>query len=124
MVRRGRQAMATRFEVALWGEDKGLLRGVAEQALNEVAQLEAQLSFYRPESELSGLNQQGASGWVHLEPQFFALLQRAAELSHATGGAFDPTVAPLLRCWGFAGERGRMPPREEIDAALACVGVD
>src|SRR5262245_58849279 len=101
LVRHAREAMATRFEVALWGEDPVRLRAMAEEALAEIERLEAQLSYYRPESELSGLNRSAAASPVVVEPQFFHLLRRAVELSDATGGAFDPTVAPLLRCWGF-----------------------
>src|SRR5262249_48591608 len=116
MVRHARRAMATRFEVALWGADPIRLRAMAEEALGEIERLEAQLSFYRPESELSGLNACAAAGPVVVEPGFFRLLQRAVELSRATGGAFDPTVAPLVGCWGFAGGGGRVPDPEEIQA--------
>ncbi len=42
-----------------------------------------------------------------------------------SGGAFDPTVDPLVRLWGFGAAGGgghRVPDRHEIDAALARVG--
>jgi thiamine biosynthesis lipoprotein len=124
VVRHARQAMATRFEIALHGPDAVNLRAVAEEALAEVERLEAQLSFYRPESELSDLNARAAGEWVVLDPRFFALLQHAAELSRHTGGAFDPTVAPLVRCWGFADGAGRVPAEQEIEEARQQVGSD
>src|SRR5207244_205317 len=67
-------------------------------------------------------NRRGAAGPVPLDPRFFHLLRRAAALSEATGGAFDPTVGPLVRCWGFAGQGGRVPSPEEVADALAVVG--
>ncbi|HEU4753083.1 MAG TPA: FAD:protein FMN transferase [Armatimonadota bacterium] len=101
-----RNLMATRFEVALPGTDRVRLLAAAEQALDTVEQLEAQLSMYRPESELSGINAYAAAGPVRVEPRLFRLLWTAQEISRRTGNAFDPTVAPLLRAWGFIGGSG------------------
>jgi thiamine biosynthesis lipoprotein len=44
-------------------------------------------------------------------------------LHEETGGAFDITIGPLVRCWGFMGGEGRMPEPEELDAARALVGM-
>jgi thiamine biosynthesis lipoprotein len=118
-----RSAMATRFELVLYGEDAGHLRAAGEEALSEIARLEAQLSLYRPESEISALNARAADGPVPVDPRLFALLARAGQLSEATEGAFDITVAPLMRCWGFMGGAGRLPSEEEIAAARERVGM-
>ncbi len=115
--------MATRFELALYGDDSVLLRAAGEEALAEIARLEAQLSLYRPESEISHLNARAADGPVPVDPRLFALLARARRLSEETGGAFDITVAPLVRCWGFMGAGGSVPSEEEIAAARARVGM-
>ncbi|MBI3910728.1 MAG: FAD:protein FMN transferase [Armatimonadetes bacterium] len=125
-----RHAMATRFELALWGADPYFLRAAGEEALAEIERLEAQLSLYRPDSELSGINARAGQEAVPVEPRLFALLKEAAALSAATGGAFDPTIAPLLRCWGLAGGNpggvgsgGRVPAPAELEEALARVGM-
>ena len=52
--------MATRFELVLPGEDHVRLRAAGEEALNEIERLEAQLSFYRPTSDISDLNTRAA----------------------------------------------------------------
>jgi thiamine biosynthesis lipoprotein len=117
-----RHAMRTRFELALPGEDHVRLRAAGEEALAEIERLEAQLSFYDPASEISHLNVRAANGLVPVDPRLFRLLQRALALSEATEGAFDITVAPLLRCWGFVGGSGRLPDPEEWAAARAVVG--
>lgn len=122
VVRLACRAMNTRFEVALWGRDEVSLTAAGEEALREIQRLDQQLSFYRDDSDLRELNVYAASRPVPVEPRFFALLQRAVRLSEATGGAFDPTVGPLVRCWGFAGEGGRVPGDEELRAALERVG--
>jgi thiamine biosynthesis lipoprotein len=118
-----RPAMGTRFELVLCGDDPVFLRAAGEEALDEVELLEAQLSFYRPESELSGINARAAAEPVAVEPRFFALLERIASLSAATDGAFDVTVAPLMRCWGFVGGTGRPPDPEALAEARRRVGM-
>src|SRR5690242_14564305 len=96
-----RLAMGTRFEVVLPGRDRVRLLAAAEAALDEIERLEEQLSFYREVSELSGINARAAAGPVRVEPLFFEMLELAIDVSRQTGGAFDPTIGPLLRTWGF-----------------------
>ena len=116
-------AMATRFEIVLHGENPAALRAAGEEALGEVEQLEAQLSLFRASSEIAHLNAHAAKGPVRVTPGLFALLQRAQKLSAESGGAFDITVAPLVRCWGFMGGDGRFPRPEEVAEARAKVGM-
>jgi thiamine biosynthesis lipoprotein len=117
-----RRAMACRFEVTLPGEEsRGTEDAIA--ALDLVDRLEAQLSVYRPDSALSDLNRRAATEAVRVEPHLFALLRRAARLSAETGGAFDPTAGPLVRCWGFFERAGRVPEAVPLADALARTGV-
>jgi thiamine biosynthesis lipoprotein len=115
--------MATRFEIVLHGEDPISLRAAGEEALDEVERLENQLSLYRPTSEIAHLNARAAREPVRVEPGLFALLQHAKCLHQETGGAFDITIAPLVRCWGFMGGGGRVPGASELAAARAKVGM-
>src|SRR5713226_234512 len=59
VLRLARHAMATRFEIALPGEDHVRLRAAGEEALDEIERLESQLSFYRASSEISAMNARG-----------------------------------------------------------------
>src|SRR5438045_4147360 len=118
-----RHAMATRFEILLHGENEMSLRAAGEEALNEIERLDAQLSLYNPASELSHINARAARGPVRVEPTLFRLLQQAQELTRATEGAFDITVAPLMRCWGFVRGTGGLPERSQLREARAKVGM-
>ena len=102
-------AMATRFEIVLHGDNPAALRAAGEEALAQVEQLEAQLSLFRASSEIAHLNARAANEPVRVTPGLFALLQQAQKLCEESGGAFDITVAPLVRCWGFMGGDGRFP---------------
>lgn len=108
-VRLALAAMATRFELVLQGADPVRLRAAGEEALAEITRLEARLSFYRPTSEISRINARAAKEPVRIAPPLFRLLQTAQRLHAETDGAFDLTVAPLMRCWGFTGQGGHLP---------------
>lgn len=115
--------MNTRFEVVLHGDDPVRLRAIAEEALDEVSRLEAQLSAYSPTSELTQINTRAGREPVRVEPRLFRFLQRAQQLWRETGGAFDLTVGPLMRCWGLVRNTGRLPDIEERAKAWAVVGM-
>ena len=119
-----RNAMATRFEVLLHGENEILLRAAGEEALREIDRLEAQLSLYRPTSEISRVNAFAALEAVRVTPEVFRLLQQAKQLSVETGGVFDITIAPLVRCWGFMGGTGAFPDPAQVEEARAKVGMN
>ena len=83
-----RNAMATRFELVLHGENISALRAAGEEALEEIARLENQLSLYRPGSEIAQLNARAANEAVRVTPELFALLHRAFGYLDAN----DPTA--------------------------------
>ena len=117
-----RNAMATRFEVVLHGDNPVRLRAAAEEALDEIDRLDAALSFHLPSSQIAQVNARAARAPVPVSAEVFALLQRCGQLTAETGGAFDITLAPLLRCWKFIGATGATPTDADIAAALDCTG--
>jgi FAD:protein FMN transferase len=119
-----RHAMATRFEIVLEGDDPMRLRAAGELALDEIETVEAQLSLYRASSEVANINAYAADGAVRVESGLFRLLKHARELHRVSMGAFDITIAPLVRCWGFMKGAGAIPEPAAIDAARACSGMD
>jgi thiamine biosynthesis lipoprotein len=118
-----RHAMATRFEMILNGEDPVALRAAGEEALQEIENLEAQLSLFRPTSEIAQVNAHASRTPVCVSPAVFSLLRHAKTLWEESGGAFDPTIAPLLKCWGFLGGKGSWPREEAIAEARATIGM-
>lgn len=118
-----RSAMACRFEITLPAEDH---RGVdmARHALDQIDQLEDQLTVFRATSEISFINRTATERPVQVEAQLFKLLQLSQRLYRETDGAFDITSGPLTRCWGFFNRQGRLPDLAELDAARECIGMD
>jgi thiamine biosynthesis lipoprotein len=123
LVRFGRRAMATTFEVVLpYGSSKAVAR--AESALDEIDRLESQLTVYQESSEVSRLNQLASQVEVPVEDGLFELLSRASQLSSETEGAFDVSAGALIKAWGFYRGPARVPSDDEIHSARERVGMN
>ena len=76
---------------------------------------------YSDSSEISRVNREAAAAPVAVSQDFYVVLKTALDFARLTGGAFDPTVGPLVKLWGF-GKSPRVPSQEEIKAAQKLVG--
>lgn len=115
-------AMGTTFDVVAYGHRREYLAEVINEVFDEIDRLEQQLSLYLPESELSHINRTAARLSTVVEPGLFNLIREAIRYSAETSGAFDITIAPLMKSWGFFRQRGRVPDDTEIAQALKKVG--
>lgn len=116
--------MACRWEIICWGLPDADLLAAAGAAFDIVDSLEARLSVYRPDSEISFLNAHASARPVEVAPDLFALIERAKLISEWTKGAFDITAGPLIKLWGFFQGQPQMPPQKEIDRVLKFTGSD
>jgi len=121
-VRLETRAMACKFSVVLNpGPPRRVM--IASDALDMIHALEAQMTVYRAESELSQLNQRAAAEPVHVEGELFRLLVQARDISRETAGAFDPTSGPLIALWRRCRSEGRIPTEGENAQALSVTGM-
>lgn len=118
IVRLAIAAMGTRFELAIVAADEEHACATGELALDEIRLAHDRLSAFAPASLVSAINRTAGATAVTVDPATFALLQLAAEVHQASGGAFDITLGPLMRAWGFRGEAG--PPEEVAQARRIC----
>lgn len=78
-------------------------------------------SAWEPESEINKLNRNESSTFS--SPWFYPVLEKSREVYESTGGAFDPTVAPLVKAWGFGPEGiQKIPSDTEKDSLMQLVG--
>jgi FAD:protein FMN transferase len=117
-----RPAMGTTFEVYLYTANATRAAELFDAAFEEIERVEALLSNYRPESELSRVNARAATESVTIDPELYALLERALSYSRNTDGAFDVTVGRLMSAWGFFRGTGRYPAETELEQARAQTG--
>ena len=116
-------AMGTQWEMILHHENEDLARGLGEDAFQELDRLERQLSFYRSDSDIREINSRAGFQWVLVEPRLFDLLWSAMQLYEETDGAFDVTIGPLMRAWGFIGASGTKASDESVEEALKRTGM-
>lgn len=110
--------MGTSLSMEIEAADRGAALAASEAAVRAIEAAEQRLSTWRPESELSQLNAAGARS---ISAPLAAELGQALGWARLTGGAFDPTVGPLVEAYGLR-SGGRRPSAEELAAALARVG--
>jgi FAD:protein FMN transferase len=117
-----RLSMACVYTIVAYGPDAAALAEAGERALAEVDRIDRLMSHYRADSPLSRINREAALGPVAVEPELVAFLAECLRFSRESTGAFDVTVGPLMKVWGFFGGEGRLPEEREIAAARESVG--
>lgn len=101
---------------------------VLTEVEKKLAELNAELSTYDPTSLISRFNQSKTLefGIPNSARHLITNLNKSAEIYRISGGAFDPTVAPLVNYWGF-GYTGSKPVTQvdssKIDSLLQFVGM-
>ena len=109
-------AMDTLMKIKIWGDSEDL-----KLVTDEIHRLDLLLSAADSGSTLSQLN---LAGSAELSGDILALVRDSLSLSEKTGSAFDPTVYPLVRLWGFPEEEYHVPSQEELEKTLALVGIE
>ena len=121
-----REKMGGPFRIALYAPDDSTAGRAAEAGFARVDQLNAALSDYDPNSEISRLSQRTLNGPmaepVAVGDDLWRVLSRAMELSEQTGGAFDVTVGPFARLWRRSRDLRELPTPERIEQTRASVG--
>ena len=86
--------------------------------------VDARLSNWRDDSEISRFNQQKTTEWQTVSPEIVLLTAIAREIHGKTQGCYDLTVKPLFELWGFARHEQKVPAAGDIQRVLAHVGMD
>jgi thiamine biosynthesis lipoprotein len=107
-------AMGSEFSIDLYAPNQEMADRWMQLSFEEVDRIEALLSNYRPSSELSRISREAGAHPVTTDPETFDFLQTALSWSRRSNGAFDITVGPLMRAWGFFFNHGRIPPEVEL----------
>lgn len=119
-----RPAMGTVFTIECYMGDRDSAEAVMDAAFEEISRLEALLSNYQASSELSRISREAGDGPVVTDPETFSFLTRSFDWSERSHGAFDITVGPLLRAWGFKARNGHVPTQAEQKLLREQVGWD
>ncbi len=118
--------MGTSYQIKVVADGSTLPRDLEAQVQSTLDAVDQSMSTYKPDSELNRLNRHPVGEVFAVSPDLWAVLEISATVYTLTGGAFDPTVAPLVDVWGFGPvETGdRVPADTEIEALLGQIGLD
>ena len=89
------------------------------EILDRLNQVDASLSAFNPQSTVSNINRNEA---VKADQMFSDVFDLAMQVSEATDGAFDITVAPLVNLWGFGFKHSDDVTQARIDSIMPFVG--
>jgi FAD:protein FMN transferase len=117
-----RLSMACVYAIEAYGPDADLLAVAVSEALDEVDRIDRLMSHYKPDSPLSRINRDAARTAIKVDAELFDFIADAMRYTRQSDGAFDITVGPLMKAWGFFGGEGHMPTDAELDEARRHVG--
>jgi thiamine biosynthesis lipoprotein len=114
--------MGTVVEISVIGRDEDKAAAAIGDAFAEMERIEKLMSRWIPESEVSRINGRAGGNPAKASTEVLEVIQRAGEISKASGGHFDISVGALLDLWGFEGSGSRVPSKVEVEKALRSIG--
>jgi thiamine biosynthesis lipoprotein len=112
--------MGTAIHVELWCDDAARAESALDAVMQEMHRIDASMSPYKQDSELSRVNRDAAREPVRVGEELFELLERAVEFSRASDGAFDITYAAVGHLYDY--RRGIKPGEAALARAREAVG--
>ena len=110
--------MGTLVRIQLYAADTTQANQAFRAAFDRIAQLDAALSDYQPESEVNRLCRSAAGRPVKVSADLFRVLASANQVAEWTGGAFDVTLGPVTLLWRQARRQHRLPDPDALREAL------
>jgi thiamine biosynthesis lipoprotein len=120
MIRIEGETMATTYHITYYDKGGRNFKSAIDSVLRLVNK---SINTYDPTAEISIFNR--STTGIKLElPYLLPPLRKAKEVNEASGGAFDPTVMPLVNSWGFGPKKGALPDSTQVDSLRNLVGLE
>ncbi len=125
LLTRSHQTMGAQVGVTAWTADEAATSDAFDAVFAELDRLDALLSVWKPESDVSRINAAAGKAPVRVRRETIEILQAAQRVSAWTGGKFDITFGALSDVWKFDHDQdNRVPASAEIIARLPLVDHD
>lgn len=109
--------------VTLWEPEK-FASAATDEMIAELLALEKVINTYDADSEISELNRTAHERPFVCSDRLWGIIKASRSAYEVSEGAFDISVGPLMKLWGFYGKRQSMPSEEEITGARQLVGLN
>ena len=123
MFKESRILMDTYCTITVVAPSMDMAKDAIDAGFTEIKRLEHLINYYSPDSELSMINKAAGKHPVKVSQETIDLIEKAIYISRITDGAFDPTIAPVLKLWKFEKKMSDhpIPSKEAIEKALKLV---
>lgn len=91
-----------------------------QRSFDRITEIHASMSLQEPSSEINKVNNLAGQAAVSVSEDTFLVISAALDVARASGGAFDPTVGPIVNLWDITGKK-YLPTAEEVAAVLPFV---
>ncbi|MDD5218519.1 MAG: FAD:protein FMN transferase [Candidatus Omnitrophica bacterium] len=116
--------MGAANEIIIAGKNRAERERILKEAFKILHAIDGKMSLYQSSSEIARLNAKGFAEPQQVSPETFEVIEKSAEAYRETGGAFDITILPLMRLWGFYGKKHGVPAEEAIQQTLLLTGTN
>lgn len=117
------RAMGTYTHVTIVTADSAATAAPAQRAQAEFQRVDSLMSNWTPTSEVARINREASHGPTRIQAEVSTVIEKALEVGRASDGAFDITVEPLVRVWGFLGGKPHLPDSAAAAEAARHVGI-
>ncbi len=94
---------------------------VIQKAIDRIYEIEDRMSAFRPNSDISTINENAGKGKTKVHKDTFEVLKAAAHYAKSSKGAYDLTIRPLVELWGIGKKDSYIPSNEEINSVIRLV---
>jgi thiamine biosynthesis lipoprotein len=114
--------MGTLVKITVYTSGEDEARRAFRAGFDRIGELDAILSDYKPDSELSRITRIAVEGPVRVSRDLYAVLEAAQQLADSTAGAFDVTQGPVIRLWREARRSKQVPDADTLREAASRTG--
>jgi thiamine biosynthesis lipoprotein len=100
---------------------EGARNGIYREIFSRFREIEAMMSANSADSDISAINNGAGMTPVKVHPEVLDVVESALRYAELSGGAFDPSVGPLVKLWNIGGDDARLPGKDEIREILPLV---
>jgi len=123
LYRQAQVMLDTLVEMTVASQNEQEAHTAMAAAYEEIGRIEALLSKYRNDSQISKINQHaGEEAIVRVDREIVEIVQRSLQYADLTGGVFDITIGPVVDLWGIGTDHEHVPENAELQHVLSSVG--
>jgi thiamine biosynthesis lipoprotein len=124
MYKESRVLMDTFCTITVVSPSKEKAGEAIDAGFAEIKKLDKYLNNFEPDSEISTISREAGVKPVHVSEETLDIMKKTIGISDMTDGAFDPTIAPVLKLWKFSGRPAdpSLPHGDALKSALKHVG--